>query len=397
MPGQEGALALAGEEAEVLALALGGDREARRAAASSRTSGLVRSASGKRRRGKRLRPQRGQHVGLVLGGVGRRGEQRALAVVGDAGVVARGERRGPQPLGEGEHRVDPQLAVADHAGVRASAPPRGRAGSRRRRWPETRPRGRASGGAGRVAWASARAPTTASGEQQLRAPSVCRSAHSFRVTATTSAPRSRSSSAATAESTPPLIATSTRSAARRRIRKRLARRGRGAERAVKGVGGELGRVAALRREPAERGGDRRPARCAPRPARWRPRPPRRPRRRRAIAAAQPSASKRAAATRPPSTRERDAHQVAARRSAGGAAERAVGRRAAPRVVVQVVLERLEAHLVPERSCRRRAATGPRLAPSRPPWPLPRVVRQVRRALVEGVADRLARRCRPRKP
>ena len=49
-------------------------------------------------------------------------------------------------------------------------------------------------------------------EQQLRAPSVWRSAHSFRVTATTSAPRRRSSTAATAESTPPLVATSTRSA-----------------------------------------------------------------------------------------------------------------------------------------------------------------------------------------
>ena len=59
--------------------------------------------------------------------------------------------------------------------------------------------------------ASARAPSTACGEQQLRAPSLWRSAQSFTVTATTSAPRSRSSSAATAESTPPEIATATRS------------------------------------------------------------------------------------------------------------------------------------------------------------------------------------------
>jgi hypothetical protein len=59
--------------------------------------------------------------------------------------------------------------------------------------------------------ASPRALSTASGEQQLLAASVWRSAQSLSVTATTSAPRSRSSSAATAESTPPLIATSTRS------------------------------------------------------------------------------------------------------------------------------------------------------------------------------------------
>ena len=50
-----------------------------------------------------------------------------------------------------------------------------------------------------------------SGEQQLRSPSVCRSAQSLSVTATTSRPSSRSRSAATALSTPPLSATRTRS------------------------------------------------------------------------------------------------------------------------------------------------------------------------------------------
>ena len=60
-------------------------------------------------------------------------------------------------------------------------------------------------------WASARAPSTASGEQQALAPSVSGSAQSLTVTATTSAPRSRSSSAATALSTPPDMATATRS------------------------------------------------------------------------------------------------------------------------------------------------------------------------------------------
>ena len=56
-----------------------------------------------------------------------------------------------------------------------------------------------------------RAPSTASGEQQLFSPSVSRSAQSLSVTATTSCPASRSRRAATAESTPPLRATRTRS------------------------------------------------------------------------------------------------------------------------------------------------------------------------------------------
>ena len=58
--------------------------------------------------------------------------------------------------------------------------------------------------------ASARAPSTACGEQQLRSPSPSWSAQSFSVTATTSAPSRAARSAATALSTPPLIATTTR-------------------------------------------------------------------------------------------------------------------------------------------------------------------------------------------
>ena len=81
-----------------------------------------------------------------------------------------------------------------------------------------------------------------------RAPSLCRSAHSFRVTATTSTPRSRSSSAATAESTPPLMATSTRSPPGRRVRERHARRGRGR----RAPGGARRRPGPPRGGPAER-------------------------------------------------------------------------------------------------------------------------------------------------
>ena len=100
-------------------------------------------------------------------------------------------------------------------------------------------------------WATARAPSTASGEQQALAPSVSGSAQSLRVTPTTSAPRSRSSSAATALSTPPDMATSDAAARAGPARRRARGRG-GAERPVQGVGGELGGVALGRRQPAER-------------------------------------------------------------------------------------------------------------------------------------------------
>ena len=70
--------------------------------------------------------------------------------------------------------------------------------------------------------ASARAPSTASGEQQALAPSVSGSAQSLTVTPTTSAPRSRSSRAATALSTPP----------RHRHRDALAGSGSGRKRAA---------------------------------------------------------------------------------------------------------------------------------------------------------------------
>ena len=68
------------------------------------------------------------------------------------------------------------------------------------------------------------------------------------------APSRAVSSAATALSTPPLIATSVRSVA---ARSRRRARGRGAERAVQRVGGEVGRVELADAQPAELGGDRR--------------------------------------------------------------------------------------------------------------------------------------------
>jgi hypothetical protein len=59
--------------------------------------------------------QRGQHVGLVLGGVHREPQQ---AVGGAARVVAGRQRRRAEPVGEAEHRVEADVAVAAHAGVR---------------------------------------------------------------------------------------------------------------------------------------------------------------------------------------------------------------------------------------------------------------------------------------
>ena len=230
MPREEGALSLAGEEAEVLALALGGDRQAR-AGGQLAHPRLRQIGEREAKRGQGLRSQRGEHVGLVLG------------------------RRRPARRGAGRRRRRPRGHSGRWPAPRLRAAARGRASRRsapRRCRPHRgsgsgRPRGRAGNPSTTVSrkadsrssvrwgspspWASARAPTTASGEQQLRAPSVRRSAHSFRVTATTSAPRRRSSNAATAESTPPLIATSTRSPPAGGS-ERLSRRGRGAQRPV---------------------------------------------------------------------------------------------------------------------------------------------------------------------
>ena len=91
--------------------------------------------------------------------------------------------------------------------------------------------------------ATERASRTASAEQQDAAASFSTSRHSSSVTAIASSP---TSSAATAESTPPLIATSVRARRRHGCRPRS-----GAQRAVQRVRGEIRRVQLARREPAE--------------------------------------------------------------------------------------------------------------------------------------------------
>ena len=133
-------------------------------------------------------------------------------------------------------------------------------------------------------------------------------------------PRSRSRSAATAESTPPLSATSTRSPPGGPSASGSPDPAAAGERAVEGVGGEVGGVPVGRREPAELLGD---AARAPIARRLQHRA--RPRRARRSAAAAAAGSRRSPrrrsstpAIRPPIERQRDPDQV----PAGGAARRA---------------------------------------------------------------------------
>ena len=111
------------------------------------------------------------------------------------------------------------------------------------------------------------------------------------------------------------------------------------------IGGELGRVTALRRKPPERGGDLRGAdsrhlQHAQALGRLGERRPSRHGGRTSLGVE--ARDDHAAALRG----KRNAHQVSAGRAARRAAERARRRGPAARAVTQVVLDRLEAHLVP---------------------------------------------------
>ena len=106
--GEERALALAGEEAEVLALGLArrpAGRPRRRSRAprawSARRAGsaAARATRAAARRACRSGPWPGRR---------RRASSGPVAVVGEARVVAGRERRGAEPVGERDHRVDPQ-------------------------------------------------------------------------------------------------------------------------------------------------------------------------------------------------------------------------------------------------------------------------------------------------
>ena len=217
-------------------------------------------------------------------------------------------------------------------------------------------------------WASARAPSTASGEQQALAPSVSGSAQSL-----------------------------TRDADDLRPALALEQRRDGAvDAAGHGDGDALAAASAASAqalESTEAGGAAASARCRASAASWAAwrlagvRPPsasstssmpsaRRLEHRRAVdhlgdrggggpVAPQPSASKLTAAIRPSSTDEREPREIAAGRAPGGAGEGASSAGPAPARVAQVVLEQLPIHALqgrrprpqPRSSLRRSAATA----------------------------------------
>ena len=113
---QESGLALAGEEAEVLALGLAGDREFV-AGCDLPHLGLGQLGQRETEPRQHRRRQAGEHVALVLGRVGAGGEQRAVLVADDSRVVAGDQPFGSEPFGEVGHRREPHLAVADDAGI----------------------------------------------------------------------------------------------------------------------------------------------------------------------------------------------------------------------------------------------------------------------------------------
>ena len=114
---QERGLAGAGEEAQILRFGLRRHRQAGVGGqrADLRLGQLAEREPQARERG---RGDRGQHVGLVLGRVGGSAQQ---PVGRRARVVAGGERRGAEAVGERDHRVEPDVAVAADARVRGHA------------------------------------------------------------------------------------------------------------------------------------------------------------------------------------------------------------------------------------------------------------------------------------
>src|SRR5207249_1989556 len=97
VPAQELPLALAREEAEVLALGAARHLEVR-AGCDLPDLRLRQRSQGKAKACEGARAKPGEHVRLVLGGVGSRGEKRAIPVVDDPGVVPGGEPGGAEAL-----------------------------------------------------------------------------------------------------------------------------------------------------------------------------------------------------------------------------------------------------------------------------------------------------------
>ena len=118
--GEEAVAIGAGQEAQVLRVGLVRDHEPGRAGAGPHL-GLAQRPEREAQPRQRGRRDRAEHVRLVLGRVGGGAQQRTLAVVGHARVVPGGQRRRAHAVGQREHVVQAHGAVAAHARVRRLA------------------------------------------------------------------------------------------------------------------------------------------------------------------------------------------------------------------------------------------------------------------------------------
>ena len=117
---QEFAPAEAGDEAQVLALAL--VRNGQPGVARKGTDRLLREAPEREREPvEQARVEPGQHVALVLERIRRRPDQWAAAVPRDACVVPGREARRTEGVRQREHLIEAHLAVAAHARVGGAA------------------------------------------------------------------------------------------------------------------------------------------------------------------------------------------------------------------------------------------------------------------------------------
>src|SRR5579875_2933981 len=298
---EEVALAGAGEEAEVLGLALARDRQSLAPGELAHLR-LVHVTEREAQPRERARRERGEHVALVLALVGGGAQQRArvLVLAGIAGgrharVVAGGERLRPERARELEHRVEAHAAVAAHARV-----------------------GRAPVGVvGEPALDDAGAELRAQVDREMRhaelVRELARAAHGLRRAAALLGAAGAVDASAHRDERAPRVG-----------RERRARARGGAERAVQRVGGELRGVLLGGAQPAELGGDvaRADARCVEqRGAAHETHGGAAGCDRRAAAARVEARVGDAPVLAVGGERDRDAHEVAARGAAGRAGER----------------------------------------------------------------------------
>ena len=150
----------------------------------------------------------GEHVALVLVRVGRAREQAAAVALDDPRVVAGGEPRSADAVGEREQLVEAEAAVAADARVRRLDLVRSpRTKGSTTAWRNSSRRSSVTCGMPR-AWQARRAASTALGEQQAR--SVSDAFGSIQRRSVTPTAPGPALSSATALSTPPLIATAVR-------------------------------------------------------------------------------------------------------------------------------------------------------------------------------------------